>query len=81
MTAEMGRQPWLVYGIMRTTEGFSKYVNDSNGLFTLLGFMGLYSVLAILFLFLVHREVAHGPEGGPHAGIASGSPITASTGD
>jgi cytochrome bd ubiquinol oxidase subunit I len=81
MTAEMGRQPWLVYGIMRTTEGFSKYVNDSNGLFTLLGFMGLYSVLAILFLFLVHREVSHGPEGGPHPGIASGDPITLSTGD
>jgi cytochrome bd ubiquinol oxidase subunit I len=56
-------------------------VNDSNGLFTLLGFMGLYSVLAILFLFLVHREVSHGPEGGPHPGIASGDPITVSTGD
>jgi hypothetical protein len=38
-------------------------------------------VLAILFLFLVHREVSHGPEGGPHAGIAGGDPITASTGD
>ena len=81
MTAEVGRQPWLVYGLMRTTEGFSKYVNDSNTLFTLLGFMGLYAVLAILFLFLVHREIAHGPEPGPHHDVHRGNPITAGTGD
>ncbi len=61
MTAELGRQPWLVYGLMRTTEGYSKYVSAGNGLFTLLGFMGLYSVLAILFLTLVQHEIAHGP--------------------
>jgi cytochrome bd ubiquinol oxidase subunit I len=81
MTAEVGRQPWLVYGLMRTTEGFSKYVNDSNTLFTLLGFMGLYAVLAILFLFLVHREIAHGPESAPHDDLRTGTPITAGTGD
>ena len=81
MTAEVGRQPWLVYGLMRTTEGFSKYVNDSNTLFTLLGFMGLYTVLAILFLFLVHREIAHGPESGPHDSVCKGTPIPAGTGD
>src|SRR6266567_7893128 len=63
MTAEMGRQPWLVYGLMRTTEGYSKYVHAGNGLFTLIGFMGLYTVLAILFLVLVNREIAHGPSG------------------
>ncbi len=40
MTAEIGRQPWLVYGLMRTSEGYSKYVSASNGLFTLLGFHG-----------------------------------------
>lgn len=62
LTAELGRQPWLVYGLLRTSEGFSKNVSAGNGLFTLLGFMGLYTVLAILFLFLVHREIDHGPE-------------------
>jgi len=62
MTAEVGRQPWLVYGLMRTTEGYSKYVLAGNGLFTLLGFMGLYTVLAILFLTLVQHEIAQGPE-------------------
>jgi cytochrome d ubiquinol oxidase subunit I len=61
MTAEVGRQPWLVYGLMRTTQGYSKYVHAGNGLFSLLGFMGLYTVLAILFLFLMHREIENGP--------------------
>jgi cytochrome bd ubiquinol oxidase subunit I len=43
MTAELGRQPWLIYGLMRTSEGFSDTVSASNGLFTLIGFMGLYT--------------------------------------
>jgi len=62
MTAEMGRQPWLVYGLMRTEEGFSKMVSAGNGWFTFLGFAGMYTVLGILFLFLVRREIEHGPE-------------------
>jgi cytochrome d ubiquinol oxidase subunit I len=76
MTAEVGRQPWLVYGLMRTTEGYSKYVNAGNGLFTLLGFMGLYSLLAILFLFLFHREIAHGPAPNTGSNVNIGLPIT-----
>ena len=62
MTAEVGRQPWLVYGLMRTADGYSKYVHAGNSLFTLLGFMGLYMLLGILFLFLVARLIASGPE-------------------
>ncbi len=61
MTAELGRQPWLVYGLMRTQDGYSKVVSAGNGMFTLLGFMGMYTVLGILFLFLVRREIEHGP--------------------
>jgi len=67
MTAEIGRQPWLVYGLMRTSEGYSKLVSAGNGLFTLLGFMGMYTVLAILFLFLVGREIENGPVAQPAA--------------
>ena len=62
MTAEIGRQPWLVYGLMRTEHGFSPTVSAGNGLFTLLGFMGMYTVIGILYLFLVWKEVEHGPE-------------------
>ena len=61
MTAELGRQPWLVYGLMRTADGYSKTVSAGNGMFSLLGFMGLYTVLGILFLFLIRRELEAGP--------------------
>lgn len=82
MTAEVGRQPWLVYGLMRTTEGYSKYVLAGNGLFTLLGFMGLYTVLAILFLTLMQHEIAHGPAPGAGGAFRTGNPITSmSAGD
>jgi cytochrome d ubiquinol oxidase subunit I len=62
LTAEVGRQPWLVYGLMRTAVGSSPYVNAGNGLFTLLGFMGLYALLSMLFLLLVSQELSHGPQ-------------------
>ncbi len=62
MTAELGRQPWLIYGLMRTSEGYSNTVSASNGLFTLLGFMGLYALLGLLFTVLVYREISTGPE-------------------
>ncbi|MDP9266988.1 MAG: cytochrome ubiquinol oxidase subunit I [Acidobacteriota bacterium] len=61
MTAEIGRQPWLVHGLLRTAEGYSKHVSAGNTMFTLLGFMGMYFVLGVLFLFLVGRELQHGP--------------------
>ena len=62
ITAEVGRQPWLVYGLMRVESGFSPTVSAGNTLFTLIGFMGIYFVLGILFLFLVSREIEHGPQ-------------------
>jgi len=62
MTAELGRQPWLIYGLMRTAHGVSPRVAAGNVWFTLLGFMGMYTVLAILWLFLVYREIEIGPE-------------------
>jgi len=65
ITAEMGRQPWLVYGLMRTEEGFSKMVSAGNGWFTFLGFAGMYTVLSFLFFFLVLREIERGPGSPP----------------
>lgn len=73
MTAEVGRQPWLVYGLLRTSAGYSKYVTVANGLFTLLGFMGLYTVLSVLFIVLVYREIERGPQ------MASGKPVQSGT--
>jgi len=62
MTAELGRQPWLVYGLFHTRDGSSKMVSNGDTIFTLIGFVGLYFVLGLLFLFLVGREIEHGPE-------------------
>jgi cytochrome bd ubiquinol oxidase subunit I len=66
MTAELGRQPWLIYGLMRTAHGVSPRVSSGNAWFTLIGFMGMYAVLTILWLFLVYREIEKGPEPGSH---------------
>jgi len=61
MTAEIGRQPWIVYGLLRTSQGASSHVTASNSLFTLLGFLGLYSVLSLLWVILVYNHVQSGP--------------------
>ncbi|HEY3019652.1 MAG TPA: cytochrome ubiquinol oxidase subunit I [Solirubrobacteraceae bacterium] len=63
-TAETGRQPWLVYGLQRTAEGASpaSSVPAGTGIFTLLGFAGLYLFVGILYLMLLVRIVARGPE-------------------
>lgn len=72
MTAEAGRQPWLVYGLMRTSEGYSTNVSAANGLFTLLGYMGVYAVLSLFLLFLISRQIEHGP------GAFVAAPVTVS---
>jgi cytochrome d ubiquinol oxidase subunit I len=62
MTAELGRQPWLIYGLFHTRDGYSKVVSNGDAIFTLIGFCGLYFVLGLLFLSLTGREIAHGPD-------------------
>src|SRR6266478_4782948 len=47
MTAELGRQPWLIYGLFHTRDGYSKVVSNGNTIFTLIGFTGLYFVLGL----------------------------------
>jgi cytochrome d ubiquinol oxidase subunit I len=62
MTAELGRQPWLVYGLLRTADGTSPLVHSGNALFTLIGFLGLYLLLGVLFLFLIGTTIRRGPD-------------------
>jgi cytochrome d ubiquinol oxidase subunit I len=77
MTAELGRQPWVVYGLIRTSEGYSKYVNASTSLFTLLGFMGIYTVTSILFIVLVYRIIDKGPAMGTLSDESKSAPTLA----
>lgn len=60
--AELGRQPYLVYGLLKTSEGISPTVSSGNTLFTLLGFIGLYLLLGLLFLLLVGKAIQKGPQ-------------------
>jgi len=62
ITAEVGRQPWLIYGLLRTADGTSAQVGSGSTMFTLMGFMGLYLLLGLLFVFMIWRELEHGPE-------------------
>jgi len=62
MTAELGRQPWLIHGVFRTADGYSQQVSPGNVLFTLLGFMGMYTLLSVLYFFITTRIIAAGPE-------------------
>ncbi len=61
-TAELARQPWLVYGLLKTSDGISPNVSSGNTLFTLLGFIGLYILLGLLFLLLAGKTIHVGPE-------------------
>jgi cytochrome d ubiquinol oxidase subunit I len=65
-TTELGRQPWVVYGLMRTADGYSPSVNSGDVIFSLIGFVGLYLLLGLLFVYLIHHEIAHGPKIAAH---------------
>jgi cytochrome bd ubiquinol oxidase subunit I len=60
--AELGRQPWLVYNLLPTAQGGSPTVSSGNTLFTLLGFIGLYLLLGLLFVILVGKIINKGPQ-------------------
>lgn len=59
--AEMGRQPWVVYGLLRTDQAFSQAVSDNQILFSLILFFFVYSLLFVLFIYLLHKKIKHGP--------------------
>ncbi|SEQ79755.1 cytochrome ubiquinol oxidase subunit I [Neolewinella agarilytica] len=59
--AEMGRQPWVVYGHLRTSEAFSKVVTANQILFSLIGFTLIYILLAALFFYVLNKKIKKGP--------------------
>ena len=59
--AEMGRQPWVVYGLLRTSEAFSLAVTSNQLIFSLILFFFLYLILFILFIYLLNKKIKHGP--------------------
>ncbi|MEM1357813.1 MAG: cytochrome ubiquinol oxidase subunit I [Bacteroidota bacterium] len=59
--AEMGRQPWVVYGLLRTSDALSNVVTANQVLFSLIGFTIIYVILLALFLYLLNKKIKHGP--------------------
>lgn len=59
--AEMGRQPWIVYGHLRTSEGFSQAVSAKQIVFSIVLFLVVYTLLFLLFLYSLNKKIKHGP--------------------
>lgn len=62
ISAEVGRQPWIVYGLLRTKDALSKSVGSGEIIFSLILFTLIYTLLFILFIYLLDRKIKHGPE-------------------
>jgi cytochrome bd ubiquinol oxidase subunit I len=71
-TAEMGRQPWIVYGLLRTSAGLSKMVTANQVLSSLILFTLIYALLFSLFIFLLNQKIQKGPHSTPD-GLDDGS--------
>lgn len=79
VVAEVGRQPWVVYGIQRTAVAHSENVTAGMTYFTLFGFMGLYALVGILYVLLFFRIVARGPDeetAGPIGPVGTGAAVS-----
>ncbi|HKL40654.1 MAG TPA: cytochrome ubiquinol oxidase subunit I [Cryomorphaceae bacterium] len=61
-TAEMGRQPWVVYGHLRTSDALSETVTANHVAFSLVLFTLVYVLLFGLFIYLLNRKIKHGPD-------------------
>ena len=62
VTAEVGRQPWIVYGLLRTADGLSKSVAASHILASIIMFALIYTLLFFVWLYVLHQKIMHGPD-------------------
>ena len=58
--AEMGRQPWIVYKLLRTSDALSKSVTANQILFAIILFTVIYIILFALFIYLMNKKIVHG---------------------
>lgn len=62
ITAEVGRQPWIVYNIMKTRDAVSTAISSGDVLFSIILFGIIYIFLLFLYIYLLIREAQHGPK-------------------
>uniref|UniRef100_UPI0040498C85 cytochrome ubiquinol oxidase subunit I n=1 Tax=Fulvivirga sp. TaxID=1931237 RepID=UPI0040498C85 len=60
--AEMGRQPWVVYGLLRTSDALSKVVTANQVMFSIILFSFVYTLLFSLFVYMMNKKIKHGPD-------------------
>jgi cytochrome d ubiquinol oxidase subunit I len=60
-SAEVGRQPWIVYGLLRTSEAISRSVGPGQVILSLILFTIIYILLFVLFIYLLNEKIQHGP--------------------
>lgn len=72
-SAEMGRQPWVVYGLLKTSQAFSEAVSANQILFSLILFFLVYALLFVLFVYLLNKKIQLGPY---HDSNEEGRPLT-----
>lgn len=61
VSAEMGRYPWIVYGLLRISDGLSKAVTANQVLASIIMFMAVYTLLFFLFIYILNEKIKHGP--------------------
>ncbi len=62
IAAEVGRQPWIVYGLLRTSDALSEAVSAGQVLWSICMFMGIYTLLFALWVYVLNSKIQHGPD-------------------
>ena len=60
--AEIGRQPWIVYKLLRTSDALSKVVQAEHVIFSIILFSIIYTILFAIFIYLLRKRILIGPE-------------------
>lgn len=62
IAAEVGRQPWVVYGLLRTSDALSKVVRAEQVLGSIIMFIVIYSLLFAVWVYVLNKKIQHGPD-------------------
>ncbi|PIC58674.1 cytochrome ubiquinol oxidase subunit I [Sporosarcina sp. P12(2017)] len=73
--SEMGRQPWVVNGLMKTADGISPNVSAGQILFSLISFSTIYTILGIIMVVLFVKFIQRGPEEQPEEDVSATDPF------
>ena len=79
VSAEVGRQPWVVYGLLRTKDAVSKVLHAEEVLVSIVLFATVYAFLFAIWVFVLNNKIQHGPEGLAAAAETKGATTSGET--